>query len=249
MVVAAVSTLAEGADAVRVRTRAADGAVELGLADVAWWALRTVASVGAIAAAWNSELKAHVGTIEAHTHCGLLTGIERGHAIHHGLGKGRALGSVIAGRSLSAIIALLALAAVIAARDVEGEAHVRSIKAHAHGGRRARVHRVHRIHHRLRKGRPLLAHRAFLPLRDFKGEVQRVTAHRHIGIRRTAWRQGVRAVHLRRRDGRDVVDEHKECLELVADHLRFEGRVRRGEAGVEGHGLFVSGSWVLVLGS
>jgi len=80
------------AHAVGVRTRAADGAVELGLADLAGWALGTVAAIAAITASWDGELKADVRTIEAHTHCGLLTGIERRHAIHHGLGKGWVLG-------------------------------------------------------------------------------------------------------------------------------------------------------------
>ena len=41
----------QGAHAVRVRARAADGVVELGLADFAGWALGAVASVAAIAPA------------------------------------------------------------------------------------------------------------------------------------------------------------------------------------------------------
>jgi hypothetical protein len=48
------------AHTVRVRTRAADRAVELGLADFAGRALGAVASIAAIVAAWNTELKAHV---------------------------------------------------------------------------------------------------------------------------------------------------------------------------------------------
>ena len=48
------------AHAVRVRTRATDGAVELSLADFAGWALGAVASIAAIVAAWDAEGEAHV---------------------------------------------------------------------------------------------------------------------------------------------------------------------------------------------
>jgi hypothetical protein len=95
------------AHAVGVRARVADGvdgAVELSLADVAGWALGAIAAVGAIIAAWDAEVEADIGAIEVHTDGGLLTGIERHHAVHDGLGKGWVLGTVIAGRPLSAVI-------------------------------------------------------------------------------------------------------------------------------------------------
>jgi hypothetical protein len=88
------------AHAIGVVARAADGAVELGLADLAGRALGTLASVAAVAsiaaiiAAWDAELEAHVAAVEARLHRRLLTGIERRHAIDHGLGKGWTLGSL-----------------------------------------------------------------------------------------------------------------------------------------------------------
>ena len=57
------------AHTVRVRTRAADGAVELGLADFAGWALGAVASIAAIVAAWDAEIEMHVAAVEARLHC------------------------------------------------------------------------------------------------------------------------------------------------------------------------------------
>jgi hypothetical protein len=84
--------------------------------------LGAVAAIAAVIAAWDAELKAHVGAIEVHADRGLLAGIECGHAIDDGLRKGRALGSVVAGRSLTAIHP------VAATRNVEGEAHVRASK-------------------------------------------------------------------------------------------------------------------------
>ena len=48
------------AHTVRVRARATDGAVELGLADFAGWALGAVASIATIVAAWDGEGEAHV---------------------------------------------------------------------------------------------------------------------------------------------------------------------------------------------
>ncbi len=214
------------AHAIGVRTRAADGVIELSLADVSGRALGAVAPVAAIVAAWDAEGEADIAAVEVRLHGGLLTWIKRGHAVHHGLGKGWALGTVVAGRSLSAIIALLALVAVVPTRDVKGEAHVRSIEAHIHGGGSARLHGVHRIHHRLCKGWTCGADKSFLSLRDVEAEMQRATAHAHIHVRRAALRQRVHAVHLRGGHGHDVVDEHKERLELVADHLGFQRRVR-----------------------
>jgi hypothetical protein len=189
------------------------------------------------------KVKRTLRSVKAHAHRRRLAGVQRGHAVHHGLGKGRALRSVVSRRALGSIAAVvsgraLAVAAVhpvVPTRDVEGEAHIRSIKAHAHRSGIARVHGVHRIHHRLRKGRSLLAHRAFLPLRDFKGEVQRVSHHTHARIRRSARRQGVRAVHLRGIDAGAAADEVDDSGELTTKTVSVDVLAVLGPCWVERH--------------
>lgn len=228
------------AHVVGVGAGSADGAVELGLAHLAGRALGAVAAIAAVVPAWDGELKAHVRPIEAHTYRGLLSGIERRHAIDDGLGKGWALGSVVAGWALAAVIALWALAAiaavaaihpVTAAWDVEGEAHVRSIEAHIHGGGYAGLDGVHAVHHRTRKRRTCGADesgQSFLALWDFKAEVQRVAHHVHARVRGAALRQRGRAVHLRGGHSQDGINDGFESIELTAHLHRIGGRVFLG---------------------
>ncbi len=131
------------AHVVGVRTRSADGVVELGLADLAGRALGTVA---AVAAAWDADGEADVAAIKAHAHGGRFTRIQGVHRIDDGVGKGRALSALRAGAAIAAVGSGLALDAVVAAWDVEGE--VQGVSSHTHGGIRggAGFHGVHAVH-------------------------------------------------------------------------------------------------------